>query len=370
MGSAKNLRALAGALIALFLLNSCVEFFSTSWGELFKRDPKNVKVTSSNVYDLLDAAKGDPELSRAILDQIHTSSSDDDTLKRAAIKAANQAMGVSTLALQSIGDLIDAADSKDKDALKNIVDTFLLKMTDTDAVGISEELTAILNTKVKTQQFSEPSQYPKAALINAGNITVSAPMTAGGNATIKITGIDNNGRGTVTITDPNGDIKNYSCTINDNAIILENAGEDGGNVSIPYTIHDENRSLTITGGLNNIKDANLTDASAHSAEDSIPKGKPEFEDGFLDSVPESDLTLLVMTLILAKVEKEKDTGGSLDAYIDKWTGADNGGGKDVQTGNNLDAEELVIASVINVMMDRGDDMSELTKMIKDLLGVK
>jgi hypothetical protein len=368
MNGVKNLRALTAALAVLFLLNSCTDFFTTSWGEMFKRDPKNVKVTSSNVYDLLEAATGDRELSRAILDKINADS--DDSLKRAAIKAAGQASGLTTVVMENVKDLIDAAGAKGDPgkALKEVAQQIINDIRNNDIEGIGAEVTKILEgtIEIKSSNLPVPSEQPKAALIKAGKITVSVPKATGtgvGKDTVAIT-VDSNGKGFVTIA-VDGVVKTYSnCEITGDTIILPGAGDNGGNVAIGYGINDDDRTVTLTN-LDKIANAGLADTSNPSPENTIPPGKPEFKGDFIDdSVRDSDLTLLAMTLILAKAEKERGADGTLDSYLDTWMN------KNVETGKGLDLEEQLIAAVVNKMVERGEDTSELTNMIKDLLGLK
>jgi hypothetical protein len=241
MSGAKKLKVLGGTLIVLFLMNSCTDFFTSSWGEAFKRDPKKVKVTESNVYDLLEAAQGDPALSREILDKIKADSSPE--LKKAAFKAANQAAGVTTLVLENVQTLIESAEGDgDKAALEEVAEAILEEAEGNGLEGISDKLEEIFQ------------------------------------------------------------------------------------------------------------------------DDIAPTGKPVFTDEhFLDDVPESDLTLVVMTLILAKVEKEeRENNRSLDDYIQTWSD------KNMETGAGLDADERLIAALVNGM----DDTSDLTEKLKDLLGDK
>ncbi|MDR3123842.1 MAG: hypothetical protein LBU16_08715 [Treponema sp.] len=358
----------ATALIVLFALNSCTDFFTTSWGEMFRRDPKNVRVTASNVYDLLDAAKGDRELSRAILDKINADS--DPALKRAAIKAANQAAGLSTAMLENVSALIDAADKKDSNALKDLAEKIKNEIKANDVEGIGDKMTGILAGEKGEIKHLVPSEEPRAALINAGGITVSVPKTNGtGTSTITIDNVGRDGKGTATITAPDGTKTRYDCEIKDDETITLKDRNSGKETDIQYTVNNNN-TVTLTD-LEQIPNAGLQNSS-NPSEEPLPAGKPEFKDGFIDdSISESDLTLLVMTLILAKVEKKEKAGVPLDDYLEEWTDPkDPDTTKDVKTGAGLDDDELLIASIVNFMIDRGDDMSELTNMIKDLLGVK
>jgi hypothetical protein len=356
MSGAKKLKVLGGTLIVLFLMNSCTDFFTSSWGEVFKRDPKNVKVDESNVYALLEAARGDPELSREILNKINAGSSD--KLKKAAIKAANQASGISTLALENVQDLIDAADSgKNEDALKNVAKNVLDAAKENHLGDISGKLVEIFKDEV-----TSPSKDPLGALKSSGEIEVSAPKTGDGEPATVTIEMQADGKVKVTI---DGTTPYEDCEIDDNgAITLPNVGEVNEDVVIGCVINDKDGTLALTG-LDKIKEAGLAKTSDPSEEGTVFI-KPEFEDGFLNDVSESDETLLVMTLILAKVEKEETKYGSLDGYIDAWAEIDDGGNKkkDVKTGKGLDEEERLIAAIVNGM----DDTTELTTMVKKLLG--
>ena len=352
MSGVKKLKALSAALIVLFLMNSCADFFSTSWGEVFKRDPRNVRVTASNVQDLLDAAKGNPDLAREILNQINTDSSD--ALKLAAIKAANQAADISTLALESISDLIDAVNSGDNGtALRRVIEQIDRDIQSRDLAGISGKLGDIFADKV--------SGGLKDALINTGKITLAIPADGGGTAALEFD-LDNSGKGTVTITGPDGVLISYSCVVNADATITL-LDDNGGIAAVLECINDGD--ALFLAGLEAIPGAGLADASTPLGT-LASGGKPEFAtEDFLDSVPETDLALLVMTLVLAKVEKERSHDGNLDDYLDTW----NRNNKNVETGDNLDPDEALIAAIVNVMIGRGDDMSDLTNMVKELLGV-
>jgi hypothetical protein len=370
MSGAKKLRILSGTLTVLFLLNSCADFFSTSWGEMFKRNPKNVKVTASNVYDLLDAAKSDPELSRAILEKINADSGD--TLKHAAIKAANQAAGVTTLLLENIATLIDASKSNSyEDAITKVTETIRGAVKDNDVVG-SDKLTEILGTEMTI--FEDP----RSALINAKGITVTVPQVnagggSGGEAMVSISEVGEDGKGKVIIT-VNGVSTNYACVINDKdgngnqTITLTGAGENGRDVVLSYVIDAKTHALTLSG-LDEIANKGLASVS-NPSRDSLPV-KPEFAEGFLDdSVPDSDLVLMVVALILAKFEKVHEANPmgypSLEVYLKSWEQ------KNVTTGYNMDADEILIAAIVNGMISRGElsgRENELIQMLKDLLKV-
>jgi hypothetical protein len=368
MNGAKNLKGLSGILVVLLLMNSCAEFFSTSWGETFKRNPKNVNVTDSNVNDLLDVAKGNTELSKAILDQIDAGSSDE--LKHAAIKAANQASGISTLALENVQTLIDAVDKGgDQKALETIAREILDAAKSNNLADISDKLVEILNSEMDVTSIGNH----KTALISAGKIVVPVPQKTGGGNPAKIyidMGNDSDNKGKTTII-VNGKETTYDCEVNDTTITLKNQGKNEKVADIKYDVNDANALvLSDLDRIPTIANVGSYVTEASSSDNNVPSGKPEFEQGFLDGVSESDLTLIVMTLILAKIEKEEKNGGNLDEYMELWTKPEEGQEKDVITGKNLDGDEKLVAAIVNGMISRNDDMSELTDMVKELLGIK
>jgi hypothetical protein len=81
-----------------------------------------------------------------------------------------------------------------------------------------------------------------------------------------------------------------------------------------------------------------------------------FEDGFAASVSTSDLTLLLVTMMLAEVPES----GDFDSYVEDW-----GTNKDIN-GNGLDGNEMVIAAIANEVISRPDSL--LGDMLKNLVG--
>jgi hypothetical protein len=219
------------------LLASCSDFYSTTWGEAFARDPSNVKVTSSNVDELLKDASGDREASRAILKKLI--GTDDPKLQAAAVKAANQAAGLTELALSNLGTLT-GSNADNADSLEKLAKTIMAEARENDIKGIADDI--------------------------AGTLPVSS------------------------------------------------------------------------------------------------SNPPQFRGSFADSVSSSDLTLLLVTMMLAEVPEENE----FDDYVDEW-----GSGKKIDgTGNiNLDEKEKVIAAVANEVIGKRVD-SELGKMLGSLVGAR
>lgn len=218
-------------------LVSCTDFYSSSWGEAFVRDPANVKVTSSNVYELLKDANGDKAASRAILQKLK--GTDDPTLRAAAVRAANQAAGLTELVLSNLGTLT-GSNAGNTDSLENLAKTILGEAKKNDIGGIADDVADTLPTR------------------------------------------------------------------------------------------------------------------------DTASGRPIFEGSFAKSASTSDLTLLLLTMMLAEASEASE---DFDSYAGKWGGDKkiNGEGETL-----LDGEEKVIAAIANEVISRPD--SDLKKMLKGLVG--
>jgi hypothetical protein len=204
-------------------------------GEDFVRDPSNVKVDSSNVNELLKDANGDTEASRAILDKLAGTS--DPKMQAAAVKAANQASGLTELILTNL-DVVTGADSNNG-SLETLAQTVLGEARRNDITGIAID---IVNT---------------------------LPVDVSG-------------------------------------------------------------------------------------------AKPEFAGSFVKSVSTSDLTILLVTMMMAEV-----TDGDFENYVNGW--GTTSGGKNISSAGSLDSKnERVIAAIANEVIGRPD--SKLGNMLKNLVG--
>jgi uncharacterized repeat protein (TIGR02543 family) len=93
----------------------------------------------------------------------------------------------------------------------------------------------------------------KEALQNAGEITLTARDGDGADVELVVEVGDD----TITIVVDGGETLEYPSEITDSAIILKGAGSGGADVSLGYVIN-EDKTLTITGGLDRIEGSNLT----------------------------------------------------------------------------------------------------------------
>jgi hypothetical protein len=246
---------------------------------------------------------------------------------------------------------------------------------------ISEKITEILKDDIKLPEVKD-SQAAQTALIKTETVTVSVPPVPpqGGSgaspvppAIITLAITDTTGTSTATITtiNENGseETKDYVCEINDDyTITLTDTGGSEQPIKLDYTINEKDHTLTLSNldEIPIISESGYNNSSEPSKEVvAVEGGKIMLDDDMAD-VPGSDLSLLAMTLILAKAEKEKgkSTEGTLDEYLNTWNH------KSLDTGKGLEPDEIIIVAVVNTMIENGDDTSALTDMVKDLLEVE
>ena len=114
--------ALAGivaCVLAVMVLGSCQQFFTTSLAEALARDPDSLvpDVDASNAADLAELAQNDPAMAMSVLDGINdamagASAADQVMLRTAAVDAAASASGIGPAVL-SVADQLAAADESE-----------------------------------------------------------------------------------------------------------------------------------------------------------------------------------------------------------------------------------------------------------------
>ncbi|MDR1900593.1 MAG: hypothetical protein LBQ55_11325 [Treponema sp.] len=144
--------ALPALLLAGALFTSCPDVMSSSWGSWAKRDPRIPSITSGNIKGLLQAAVGDPEFAKALLDKIiasaKTATGDrKEMLEGAGISAAALASGLDTLILSNAGSLINAAgsDDIDTDAMQATMERIFNEAKGNNQTAIADELVELLS---------------------------------------------------------------------------------------------------------------------------------------------------------------------------------------------------------------------------------
>jgi hypothetical protein len=119
-------------VVAGFSLISCegvTGFFSNSWGENLKRDPKILvgDVKPSNVKEMVKTFVGDPEASKALLEEISKKAkdytgTDKVVLQSAGLTAAVNASELGTTILESAGKFLNNSDTDEEEAMKKVAD--------------------------------------------------------------------------------------------------------------------------------------------------------------------------------------------------------------------------------------------------------
>ncbi|MDR1443941.1 MAG: hypothetical protein LBI94_03575 [Treponema sp.] len=140
----------AATVLCAVLLASCSNFFTTSWGKDWARDPSTIKVTTKNVKSLLKESKGDAKASRGILDKIAAelkNNPNQPELQAAAITAANQASGLTELVLENI-NLVLNSDSQSEDTFNKLLTEVQGTAKNNDMKGISDNIVTSLGPAV------------------------------------------------------------------------------------------------------------------------------------------------------------------------------------------------------------------------------
>ncbi|MDR0731329.1 MAG: hypothetical protein LBF63_06640 [Treponema sp.] len=154
-------------VLAGLLLASCKDFYSTSWGEDLARDPANVKVTASNVNELLRDANGDTKASRAILEKLKGTTNP--TLQAASVKAANQAAGLTGLVLSNLDTLTGETDT---DALTKVAQTVFGEAKKNDITGVANDIAGTLENTLKESATPEFKENSFAKSVSTSDLTL------------------------------------------------------------------------------------------------------------------------------------------------------------------------------------------------------
>jgi hypothetical protein len=151
---------LLGVLAAGFSLISCeavTGFFSNSWGENLKRNPKNLvsDVNSSNANEMVKTFMGDPKASKALLEAIvgkarNAQGAEKVTLQKAGLTAAINASELETTIIKSAGNFLSNSDS-DEDQIGKIAETL---QDLPDITGIANDLESLFGTPSSGSTYS------------------------------------------------------------------------------------------------------------------------------------------------------------------------------------------------------------------------
>lgn len=115
-------------IILVVSLFSCRQFFTTSLAEWAARDPSDLipKLSSSNVFDLINTFAESPDHSLALLDDIEAAldganAQETAVLQAAALEAAANASGIVPALMENSNDILESMD--DADAIIDLIDS-------------------------------------------------------------------------------------------------------------------------------------------------------------------------------------------------------------------------------------------------------
>jgi len=118
----KKALCLVGALLGVFALTACDDFYSNSWGKTREYNPSIIDLTASNLDDWLDAAVGNPDLARALTKKTKDKVSgmaDDDPAKiifqSAGVEFAFEASGLGISFAKNLGKVVDVMEAGEED---------------------------------------------------------------------------------------------------------------------------------------------------------------------------------------------------------------------------------------------------------------
>ncbi|MDR1212074.1 MAG: hypothetical protein LBK40_07580 [Spirochaetaceae bacterium] len=208
-------------VLGIFSLVSCTDFFSTSLATWAQRDRTklNIKVTASNVDDLIAQNGNDPDTSLAILKGIEAalkgaSGQSKLDLESAALEAAANAAGLGNTVLGKSQEILDAIDSGvDADVLalvENVIDSL-----DNLGATASTLLAALPDPGDPTafEAFIENSDPTKLALAAAVLLASEAEQAGGASGYIAgFTGTPSSPNEAMAVAIAGGIASNYAST--------------------------------------------------------------------------------------------------------------------------------------------------------------
>jgi hypothetical protein len=188
MRSGISVSYLAAACAAVVSLSSCQNFFTTSLGEVFARDPEDLvpKVTASNAEEVAETVKSDPDASLAVLESLSELVSKASTTEKKAelatlaLEVSANASGVSGAFLDTFADKTDLLKDGDfenedtKAELFSVIDDALSGLDNLD--DSAENLETILTSGVSVDTVKETAsadQMAMAAIVLLSNNATS-----------------------------------------------------------------------------------------------------------------------------------------------------------------------------------------------------
>jgi len=167
----KNLKLCHFGILVLFMLlalTACDDFYSTTYGTERDYNPDKIHLTADNLNEWLDAAIGRPKLAKVLSVKIKEmvisgklSEQDMQKFQEAGVKIAIEASGIGTIFLSNVGDVINAAQDGEPEAVITLITDILEDFKKAGGPDAARDLAGIV--------LADPENY----FSNAGNGDVS-----------------------------------------------------------------------------------------------------------------------------------------------------------------------------------------------------
>ena len=167
----KNIKPCLFGMIILFMLlafTACDDFYSTTYGTERDYDPDKINLTADNLNEWLDAAIGRPKLAKVLSEKIKDmvtggklSEKDKQKFQEAGVKIAIEASGIGIIFLSNVGDVFDAAQDGDPEAVITLITDIIEDFKKAGGPAAARDLAGIV--------LADPENY----FSNAGSGDVS-----------------------------------------------------------------------------------------------------------------------------------------------------------------------------------------------------
>jgi hypothetical protein len=149
------------AVLAVFVLGSCDDFYSTSWGTFRSYDSSKIALSEGNLKEWKKKAVGNPELAKALVDKIISdldgkSDAERAVFQSAGIEFAIEQSGMGVKILELAGSDLSKIDSEEgvKNLLKKVQDGL------SGVVGAAENIAAIADKSAIIHKDGRPEFNP------------------------------------------------------------------------------------------------------------------------------------------------------------------------------------------------------------------
>jgi hypothetical protein len=151
-------------VILFFSFSSCDDFFSHSLGKPQKYDLSKMDVNAENVDKWLESARGNPELTAALLVKIKqelgsTDGPEKAKLMEAGIKLAVQSSGLGMIIINQASDAMGNPDDVNEDTLMDLLNGIRNDFNSNGGAKAAEDLSEIAGMDIEAQQEGSVPQF-------------------------------------------------------------------------------------------------------------------------------------------------------------------------------------------------------------------